>query len=112
MDTNRRDELDSIIDRALAGYSTCEPLVGLEDRVLNRIHLANSGRRQPRWQWWALLIPALAALAAVVVVSRSNRAPVAQPVLTARVDRAPAAPPAPPAVAAVHTVSHVRPAKT
>ncbi len=86
MERNHRDELDQIIDHGLAGYSSCEPLAGLEDRVLNRIRLADAGRRQSRWGRWVLVVPALAALAIVAVVSRSARTPIAKPIQTARVD--------------------------
>jgi hypothetical protein len=62
MKNDDRDELDEIIDGALAGYSSADPMEGLEDRVLRRVHAAGAARRGP-WRlrlWFAL--PALAAL--------------------------------------------------
>jgi hypothetical protein len=99
MDRNHSDELDRIIDRGLAGYSSREPLAGLEDRVLNRIRLEAAGPRRSRWWALALVVPALAALVIVAVVSRSGHAPIAKSIQTAGVvapplSMAPALPPA------------------
>src|SRR5207249_4402312 len=91
MDHKHRDELDRIVDRGLTGYSNCEPLAGLEDRILNRVRLADAGRGHSRLWPWALVVPALAALATVAVLSRSGRAPYAKPIETARVLRIPLA---------------------
>jgi hypothetical protein len=114
MDPDHRDELDEIIDRGLAAYSSCEPLAGLEDRVLNRIQLADAGRRRgPGWRW-ALAIPVLAALATVVVVSRGDRTPIAKPTQTARVDTAPPVTPVLPAAPSAvpsHTIRRTRGAR-
>jgi hypothetical protein len=58
------DELDRVIDGALADYSGAEPLAGLEERVLNRVRVVEAG---PRWRFaWAF---ALAAVAAAVVTT-------------------------------------------
>src|SRR5437016_4542691 len=91
MDRNHRDELDRIVDRGLTGYSNCEPLAGLEDRILNRVRLGDAGRRHSRLWPWALVVPALATLATVAVLSRSGRAPSAKPIQTTRVLRIPLA---------------------
>ncbi len=60
-----RDELDGLINEALAGYASAAPLGGLEERVLRRIELA-SARRRRVW-WWA--VPAMAALVVAGVVA-------------------------------------------
>jgi hypothetical protein len=51
MKDNHRDESDNILDRALAAYSTQEPLSGLEERVLSRVLAASPTPRfgLPRW---------------------------------------------------------------
>jgi hypothetical protein len=55
------DNLDHLIDRALARYTEAEPLAGMEARVLQRVRARHTGRT---WVWWAAitaaLIPALA----------------------------------------------------
>ena len=89
MESDRRDELDRVLDRSLAAWCEGEPLAGLEDRILNRVRLAD-GRRARSWRWMAVAIPALAALAIAVALSRHDRPAIAPPVVeTARV----AAPP-------------------
>lgn len=50
----KSDELDQVLDGALARYSSEDPLAGMEQRVLNRVRAesaaAHSGRwRFPRW---------------------------------------------------------------
>jgi hypothetical protein len=93
-----RDDLDQIIDRALAGYSGAEPLAGLEQRVLNRVRAEERARKR-RWRWaLAISVPALAAILVAVLV----REP--EPALVAKFVPAPvrvSAPPSParPAVA-------------
>jgi len=66
MGNEKRDELDQLIDTALAGYSDAEPLAGLDQRVLERVRLVEAGRRKR--VWWGLAV-AVAAVAAVVIVS-------------------------------------------
>src|SRR3954462_11849281 len=78
MDRNDFDELDQLFDRGLATYVGHEPLAGLEDRVLNRVHLASAARRNGRWRW-ALAVAAAAALIVVMLVPRSSRVPGAKP---------------------------------
>jgi hypothetical protein len=79
-----RDELDSLIDGALAEYSKVEPLAGLEERVLARVRRPRRSRR-----WWWLAVP----VAAVVVLLLRPAPEVAPPVVAL------VAPPAPPVVA-------------
>src|SRR3954449_6548830 len=78
MDRENYDELDRIIDCGLAGYAAHEPLAGLEERVLNRVRLANAGRRRLSWRHWTLALPVLAALIFLAVALKSSRAPVAK----------------------------------
>lgn len=61
-----KDELDRVIDRALAGYSDAEPVAGLEQRVLSRVRRAEGARR--RVLGWALAFASVAAAALVVAV--------------------------------------------
>lgn len=63
MKNDDRDRLDAVIDGALPGYSSAEPLEGLEDRVLERVHSSGSRIRWPyRWGFAlaALLIAGIA----------------------------------------------------
>jgi hypothetical protein len=57
----KSDELDKILDTALASYSQEEPRQGLDYRVLNRIHASRDSRRFA-WLRWAIAIPAFACL--------------------------------------------------
>jgi hypothetical protein len=60
-----QDDLDRLIDDALAGYSSAEPLAGLEQRVLRRV------RTVRRRHWWGLaLIPAAAVLVLALLPAR------------------------------------------
>lgn len=62
MKNDDSDELDGLINHALRGYSDASPLDGLESRILQRIHLADAGRRM-RWlkSWW-IAVPVAAGL--------------------------------------------------
>jgi hypothetical protein len=66
-----QDDLDSLIDRALAGYSAVEPLTGIEGRVIERARIERAARRRKR-VWWmaALAAPGLAAMVFVVPMQR------------------------------------------
>ncbi|MEN6536924.1 MAG: hypothetical protein ABFD89_24940 [Bryobacteraceae bacterium] len=60
MKNDDRDELDELIDSALARYSSAEPLDGLEDRVLRRVQGAQRARHSP-WRYrLAYAIPVFA----------------------------------------------------
>jgi hypothetical protein len=62
MKNDDRDELDDVIDAALPGYSSADPVEGLADRVLHRIHLTGAARRS-LWPYrWVFALPALAVL--------------------------------------------------
>jgi hypothetical protein len=58
------DELDQMLDDALAEYREAEPLAGLEDRVLMRVKSQAERARRPWWQW-----NAIAAAAAVLAIA-------------------------------------------
>jgi hypothetical protein len=56
------EELERILERGIAGYSDAEPLAGMEERIVARIHAAD--RRRPGiWGWRAALILGLAVMA-------------------------------------------------
>lgn len=79
-----RDELDRLIDGALASYSDAEPLAGLEARVVRRARVARARRRIFGWG----LGIGVAASIAVLVVSWREQRPIEKPVEVARVTRA------------------------
>ena len=58
------DELDRVLDAALAQYSAVEPRAGLEDRVLANLRAQRTTVSERSWWRWGLA----AALAAIVVV--------------------------------------------
>ena len=61
---NPEDELDQLIDAALAGYSSTEPAPGLEARVLRRIH----AKAPALWRVWQFRFPAaISAVAALLL---------------------------------------------
>jgi hypothetical protein len=60
MRNDERDNIESLLDNALASYSMQEPRPGLDRRVLHRIHSDDAPRLVfPRWSW---AIPAAACL--------------------------------------------------
>jgi hypothetical protein len=69
---NSDNELDKLLDDALAEYRAAEPLAGLEDRVLNRVYVESERRRKALWRW--SLVSAAAALAIVAWLGISVRA--------------------------------------
>jgi len=81
-----QDDLDKLIDGALAGYSSAEPLAGLEDRVLGRVRAVEAARKRRRL--WAAAIPALAAIVLIAFFARKPQQPV--PVSKATITPAPA----------------------
>lgn len=68
---NSHDNLDRLIDGALAGYSNAEPLAGLEGRVLNRVRVKLAMRR--RVFAWAVAFAAVASVVVVGIVIRTER---------------------------------------
>jgi len=69
-----QDELDDL----MAGYSTAEPLAGLEDRILQRVRAVESTRKRRRW-WRLLAVPAAAALVFALLPARRVEVVVAPP---------------------------------
>jgi len=65
------DELDRVIDGALAGYSVAEPLAGLEERVLNRVRVAARSKQLT----WAFAFLAVTAVVVAVIAVRTPRQP-------------------------------------
>ena len=61
---NHNDEVDQILDGALAEYRDAEPLVGMENRVLQQVRTHAGNRKRLRWQW-----NALAACAAMLAIA-------------------------------------------
>ncbi len=88
------NELDRILDGALAGYSDATPLAGLEQRVLNRI---GSGKRNRRWLRCFQVAGAMAAilLLGFVALSLRTRPETPFPIATAPPQRALAPAPIP-----------------
>jgi hypothetical protein len=82
MDANKHDDIDAMIDCALSCYGDATPLTGLEQRVLNRIRLAESDRQGSRWLRFALAFAMVLVLVAVGVRVRPRN--VSVPVKTAR----------------------------
>jgi hypothetical protein len=63
-----RDQLDDILDAALAKYAA-EPRTGLEDRVLANLRTENAqASNDVRWRWWQLWQWTTAAAVAVGIV--------------------------------------------
>jgi hypothetical protein len=61
------DELDLILDEALASYSLREPRLGLAGRVMARVTLSNTASPV---RWWWVLLPVAAALACLAITLR------------------------------------------
>jgi hypothetical protein len=71
-----QDDLDRLIDTALASYADPGPNSGLERRVLTRINTARASSRRHRRLIWATLLPAavMASVLLLFVASTSRRA--------------------------------------
>ena len=117
---DENDNLDSLIDHALASYTPAEPRPGLEQRILASVVAAS----QPRtWAWRpAWVLAAAAALIAVVglpVAFKSMRTqtavvhlPVVAPPAIAEQHRSPQPAPALTSSARHTLAAHLRPAAT
>jgi len=68
---NTRDEMDRLIDGALASYSSVEPLAGLEGRVGSRVRVA--GRQ--RMFGWGLAVAVAASVVVVGIMMRTEQRP-------------------------------------
>jgi hypothetical protein len=100
---NSRDELDRLIDGALASYSNAEPLAGVEARVLNRVRLAQA---RQRWMFaWAAGLAVAASVVAGILI-RTERRVVPKPVEVLKA--ANVAPPVPVVNRAVRIRARVR----
>jgi len=64
---SERDELDRLIDCALATYSEAEPLAGLDQRVLERVRMADAARNPRLWWTWAAIFVSAAVLVMITV---------------------------------------------
>jgi hypothetical protein len=84
MEDNGRDTLDGMLDNALACYSGAEPLAGLEERVLHRVHASEATRRRPIG--WAVAFALAAALVLVAIVMKTPRNPAPRPRDVARAE--------------------------
>ena len=69
-----RDELDLLIDSALADYA--EPRAGLEQRIVARVH-AGSSTSTTGWRWalWALACTLAIACVISIAIPRERRSP-------------------------------------
>lgn len=91
-----RDEIDEIVEAALAAYSRIEPP---PERIAAWLEAASSRRRHPRPSWPAWIAVAAAAAAALLILAPrlAERAPVAEPTVTTAAARVASVPsPAPP----------------
>lgn len=80
------NDIDRIIDDALASYSGAEPRAGLERRVTRNIEAAGRGLR---WAWsWVAAATAAAVLAMAVVVIWPESAPPRPTAFAMRIPRA------------------------
>ena len=84
MESNGRDQLDNMLDDALAVYSAAEPLAGLEGRMLHRARAAETPRRRPAG--WVFAFVAAAALVLVAIGMRGPRNPAPKTEAVARVE--------------------------
>ncbi len=63
-----RDELDRLVDSALANYADPGPESGLESRILSRIAVEKVPASRRRWLSWAIAVPATAALLVFILL--------------------------------------------
>ena len=89
---DERDQLDRVLDSALATYADPGPESGLERRILG--HIANEAAPAPRRRWlaWAIALPAAAGLLlfAVLAGPRLDHAPSSMPPQTRILQKPPA----------------------
>jgi hypothetical protein len=89
MDVNKHDDIDRMIDRAVSLYGQATPLVGLEQRILNRIRFADSGRRGARWLRIALALATVLLLVAIGLRTRPSSGPTAPKTMARTIENAP-----------------------
>jgi len=94
MRSEQPDELDRLLDEALASYSNEEPRPGLEQRVLGRVRAAGTSRRFA-WLRWAVAIPVFSLLVlAITHRSKPQAASVDRNLASAKPPATAVAPPA------------------
>ena len=69
---HQRDQLDDILDAALAKFAEAEPRPGLENRVLASLRAEGAKVTRHAWWRWSLAGAAAVAVVAVVIAWRSN----------------------------------------
>jgi hypothetical protein len=64
MRSDDAQELDAVLERGLASYSTAEPQVGMEERILRTV----LAQRESRRMWWPWAAGAFATASALIVM--------------------------------------------
>jgi hypothetical protein len=67
------DDLDPVLDAALAKYSTAEPRTGLEDRILANLRAERVAIPDHGWWKWSVAAAAIFVVVAVIWAWRSDR---------------------------------------
>jgi hypothetical protein len=80
----RDDELDRMLDEALASYSAQDPWPGLAQRVMARLE------PKERAAWWRWAVPALALGGVVAAIVIHSSRPVPAPVRVSQIQAVPA----------------------
>lgn len=71
------DKAGRLLNEALASYSAVEPLAGFEQRILERVRLAERSRRRRWFGWSAAIATGLAGVLAVFILpGQAEHAPV------------------------------------
>jgi hypothetical protein len=73
MANQKPDELDRILDTALARYASVEPREGLEQRVLANLRAEPPIPERAWWRWGVVAAVAAAIVITVALASRSSR---------------------------------------
>lgn len=71
-----RDQFDRMLDAALAKYAAVEPRIGLEERVLAKLHAEQAqAPSNAGWRWWRWTATAVAAGIVVVMFAWRSGVP-------------------------------------
>jgi hypothetical protein len=74
MADRKQDELDRVLDAALAKYAATEPRAGLEERVLAAVRAERArGPDRAWWRWSMMAALAAMVIAAITLVWKSDR---------------------------------------
>jgi len=73
MSHKKQDELDSILDTALAKYAAAVPRPGLEDRVLANLRTEQTRTPAPAWWRWSVAGALAVVIVAVALAWRSGK---------------------------------------